>query len=343
MKQNTIISKNIADSLKKILNSISCKNPFVLCDKNTAKFVETLELENKTIILIESGEQNKNLETTSKIWTKLDDLNATRNSVLINFGGGVITDIGGFCASVYKRGIKFINIPTTLLGAVDASIGGKNGIDFLNNKNEIGTFNLPYATIVSDIFYKTLPKEELLSGYGEMIKHSILMSEKDFYKILNYDILKYDHRLNNLIKDSIKFKEKIVDIDFKESEQRKILNFGHTIGHAIESYQLEIGKPIPHGYCVVYGMIIELIISNLLYDFPVKPINDLVNYAKKHYGEYVIEKPNEIILKLHKDKKNQNDKINFTLINDKWEVVVNNNLDSNIQEFIDIYNEKMKK
>ncbi|MCH5166890.1 MAG: 3-dehydroquinate synthase [Erysipelotrichales bacterium] len=344
MTQNIIIAKNLKESLKGILNNLKCDNPFVLCDENTVKYIDELGLDNKTIITINSGESNKNLETACKIWNQLDNLNVNRNSILINFGGGMISDIGGFCASVYKRGIRFINIPTTLLGAVDASIGGKNGIDFENNKNEIGTFNLPYCTIISKIFYKTLSKEELLSGYGEMIKHSILFDKEEFFKLLKYDITKYDDRLISFIKNSVKYKDKIVSEDFKENSKRKLLNFGHTIGHAIESYQLEISKPLYHGYCVVYGILLEMIISNLLYDFSMEIIDEFSKYIKKNYGSYIIDNPKEIISRLIKDKKNKDDsKINFTLIDKDFNPIIDNYLDKDILEMIEIFNQKMKK
>ena len=343
MTSNTIITKNLKESLKGTLNHLNCKNPFILCDENTVKYIDELGLENKTIILIDSGELNKNIDTACKIWNKLDNLNATRNSVLINLGGGMITDLGGFCASTYKRGIKFINIPTTLLGAVDASIGGKNGINFENNKNEIGTFNYPYCTIISEVFYKSLSKEELLSGYGEMLKHAILSDKEEFFKLLKYNIVKYNHRLISFIKNSVKYKEKITNEDFTEKSNRKVLNFGHTIGHAIESYQLEISKPLPHGYCVVYGMLLEMIISNLLYDFPIEIVDEFVKYIKKTYGKYIIDHPNEIISKLNKDKKNKdNSKINFTLLDKNFNPIIDNYLDKDILEMIDIFNQKMK-
>ncbi|MBP6754576.1 MAG: 3-dehydroquinate synthase, partial [Bacteroidia bacterium] len=217
---------------------------FVLVDENTNEYCLPYFLSNLPteieieIIEIEAGEENKNMYTCIDLWHTLIDLDADRKSILLNLGGGVITDIGGFVASTFKRGIDFINIPTTLLAMVDASVGGKNGVDLGNLKNQIGVINEPKSVVVLSKFLETLPSNQMRSGLAEMLKHGLIYDKLYWDKLKNLNDLNTDD-LDVLIKQSIEIKNNIVSQDLKENGIRKALNFGHTLGHAIESYFLE--------------------------------------------------------------------------------------------------------
>ncbi|MCC6690576.1 MAG: 3-dehydroquinate synthase, partial [Bacteroidia bacterium] len=261
-----------SESLKQLSNQLKKTEYkksifFILVDQNTIVhclpylIAEVKSLKNAEIIEIESGEQNKNIKVCIELWKVLGEYQANRKSVIINLGGGVICDIGGFVASTFKRGIEFINIPTTLLAQVDASVGGKTGIDFNNFKNEIGVFNNPSAVIVNPYFLKTLSKKEYLSGFAEIIKHALIADLAYWEKILKTE-LSDEVGIAELVKQSIAIKRKVVESDPHEKGLRKILNFGHTIGHALESYFLEKNESIVlHGEAVAAGMICEAYLS----------------------------------------------------------------------------------
>ena len=226
--------------LKEKIKSKDFNSVFVLVDENTDKhcldvFINKSSIEKYNKIIIKAGEENKNIDTCIQIWKELNLQKADRKSLLINLGGGVLTDIGGFVASTYLRGIKFINVPTTLLGMVDAAHGGKTGIDILNLKNQIGVFSMPIDVILDSTYLKTLSKEEYLNGYAEIFKHSFLsdLEEISFNSLLNLDFFK---DVDFIIKKYSEVKNRIVKIDKYESDIRKVLNLGHTIGHALESY-----------------------------------------------------------------------------------------------------------
>ena len=278
------------------LNVKSYSKVAILVDENTKKncLKKIPKIENSIIIEIQSGEENKNLQTCNFIWQELTNHAFDRNSLLINLGGGVIGDMGGFCASTYKRGIQFIHIPTTLLAMTDAAIGGKLGVDFNNLKNQIGVFSNPKSVIINPIFLDTLPKKEVKSGFSEVVKYALTsdinlwkMIKKSDFKKLNWEAI---------ITYSVKLKNKIILADPTEIGERKKLNFGHTFGHAIESYYLNNGTPILHGEAVFMGMILETEISNLLdsekneiknyilsnFKLPYTPFKtELLNFLKK--------------------------------------------------------------
>lgn len=294
---------------------------FVLVDENSKKFClplvrPILETYEAFIIEIQSGEENKTLGTCEVIWNFLLKKKADRNSVLINLGGGIITDIGGFVASTYKRGIKFINIPTTVLGMVDAAIGGKTGIDLKMLKNQIGVFSYPEAVIINPIFIKTLPIRQLNSGIGEIIKSALIGDASLWDKIVKQHGLQITN-WEPFITDSLKIKNAIVSEDPKEKGVRKLLNFGHTIGHAIETYSLKKDDiPLLHGEAVTIGIICEAYLSNKLIKLPAAQLDQIISFILDHYHFYEI-KPEavEVIIELMKqDKKNENGKINFSLI-----------------------------
>ncbi len=282
----------------------------ILVDENTKRdcLFKLPQIENALIIEIKSGEEYKNLSTCNFIWEQLTINNFDRNALLINLGGGVIGDIGGFCAATYKRGLEFIHIPTTLLAMVDASVGGKVGIDFKGFKNQIGIFNNPNAVLIYPKFLETLEESELKSGFAEVVKHALISDNSLWLKLKNTPFADLDWE--DIIDTSVHIKNKIVLADPFEKGERKKLNFGHTFGHAIESYYLEKGTPISHGEAVFMGMILETEIS----DLSETNKNEIKNYILSDFA--LPYTPNKTYLHkfLLNDKKNQNEKINFTLL-----------------------------
>ena len=282
----------------------------ILVDENTKRdcLSKLPQIENALIIEIKSGEEYKNISTCSFIWEQLTINNFDRNSLLINLGGGVIGDMGGFCAATYKRGLEFIHIPTTLLAMVDASVGGKLGIDFKGFKNQIGLFNNPKAVLISSVFLETLAESELKSGFAEVVKHALISDNSLWLKLKNTPFTDLDWE--DIIDTSIQIKNKIVLADPFEKGERKKLNFGHTFGHAIESYYLEKGTPISHGEAVFMGMILETKIS----DLSESDKNEIKNYVLSNFALPYTPKKSSLHKFLINDKKNQNGKINFTLL-----------------------------
>ena len=267
------------------------------------------------IIEIEAGEVMKTLDTASQLWEILTEFETDRKALMINLGGGVITDIGGFIASTYKRGIPFINIPTTLLGMCDASIGGKTGIDHQFLKNIIGTFAQPEQIFVFPEFLQTLPFEELRSGFAEMLKHGLITDEKHWTDLISIKELTPEN-IFPFIERSMKIKQNVVEQDFTEQNIRKTLNFGHTIGHALESLFLLKGKPIMHGEAVALGMICETKISFLQDLISEETSNGIVSNIQKYYphldiSEFSLE---EVLNLMKNDKKNSGGNINFSLL-----------------------------
>ena len=282
----------------------------ILVDENTKRdcLHKLPKIENAIIIEIKSGEEYKSISTCNFIWEQLTINNFDRNSLLINLGGGVIGDMGGFCAATYKRGIEFLHIPTTLLAMVDASVGGKLGIDFKGFKNQIGLFNNPKAVLISPEFLETLSESELKSGFSEVLKHALISDNSLWVKLKN--TLFTDLDWENIIDTSVQIKNKIVLADPFEKGERKKLNFGHTFGHAIESYYLEKGTPISHGEAVFMGMILETEIS----DLSENDKNEIKNYILSDFALPYTPKKSNLHKFLINDKKNQNGKINFTLL-----------------------------
>ena len=297
---------------------------FILVDENTHQhclpklLLQIERLSKAEIIEIESGEQNKNIGICAQIWEALTELKADRKSLFINLGGGVICDMGGFIASTFKRGLDFINIPTTLLSQVDASVGGKTGIDLNNIKNQIGLFSLPKAVFVLPDFLETLPQEQVLSGFAEMVKHALIADEK-YWEVIQ-KIAKPDAAaLEGLIQKSIEIKNNVVQQDPTEKGLRKILNFGHTIGHAIESLSLEKdAKPLLHGEAIAIGMICEGYLSQKKMHFPDDKFKVLVNFIKNTFPSYTLDTATypALLDMMGNDKKNEQQQINFALLKD---------------------------
>lgn len=290
----------------------------ILVDKNTKKHClpylqkQCPELKKSAIITINNGEKFKTIKTVSSIWVALQKIKTDRNSTLICLGGGVVLDIGGFAASTFKRGINFINIPTTLLAQVDASIGGKTGIDLLGVKNQIGTFAHPSNTFIDAHFLTTLPKSEFKSGMAEVIKHA-LIADKKYWLALKQKSLSIDE----IVYKSIKIKRNIVLKDPNEKGLRKILNFGHTIGHAIESYLLLTKKKnVLHGNAIAAGMICEAFIAQKKNRISRAELIEITDYIKQQYPFINIsaDANNKLMAFMLNDKKNEDGKINFSLV-----------------------------
>lgn len=344
---NLIFSNNPGQALDKAVAAIAPANSFILVDDNTRQAVlprlqaMSTAAAGATVITTPHGDLNKNLDALSKIWQQLTDGGATRSSLLINAGGGMVTDMGAFAASTYKRGIPFVNLPTSLLGAVDASVGGKTGINFANLKNQIGAFSDADAVIISATFFNTLPQTELRSGYAEMIKHGLLESEQEFTKLIGMHVDDIDpDRLLALLQQSVMVKKRIVSQDPTEQSIRRALNFGHTAGHAFESLAMERRRPVPHGYAVAYGMVTELVLSHMKLGFPSGLLHSLASYVKEVYGVYPFgcDDYPELLSLMGQDKKNATaGEINFTLLASPGDVRINSIVpDADIRNALDI-------
>lgn len=319
-----IVSSNYSiwigeNSLSK-LNITSYSKIAILVDKNTKRdcLYKLPKLENPIIIEIPTGEKNKNITTCNLIWQKLTSHEFDRNSILINLGGGVIGDIGGFCASTYKRGIDFIHIPTTLLAMADASVGGKLAVDFRNLKNQIGLFANPKSVIINPVFLETLAEDELISGFAEVVKHALISDEHlwETIKSTPFNKLKWEE----IITLSVELKNRITLNDPKEKGERRKLNFGHTFGHAIESYYLQKGTPILHGEAIFMGMILETELSILSNSEK----NEIKNYILSNFGLPYTPNKIELLNFLRNDKKNKDEKINFSLLKGIGDCTIDN-------------------
>ena len=335
-----IFNQDGYNELNLIVNKNHYSKVFLLIDENTEKhclpYLDKKVDFSYEIIKIKSGEHYKNLDSCMKVWGYLNN-NADRKSLLINLGGGVITDMGGFIASTFKRGIDFINIPTTLLSIVDASVGSKTGINFNSLKNQIGVFSDPILIIIDTEYLKTLDERNIKSGYGEIFKHS-LISGNLFNELTNDSKKLYS---DQIIYNSINVKNNIVLRDRKEENIRKYLNFGHTIGHAIESIKLNSNNKVFHGEAVIAGIIIELYMSHKVLKFPI----DIVRKIKQHLDKIFVKiyiSPNEIkeLFKLLQfDKKNYSNNINFVLLKGIGNCEVDVNVENEIViEAINFYN-----
>ncbi|GAB5527968.1 MAG: 3-dehydroquinate synthase [Roseivirga sp.] len=312
-----IVIDNIAESLPEYLAETSFSKLAVLVDENTLKHCYPIIaplLPEHVLIDIYSGEVNKTLKTCEHIWGELTDFALDRKSLLINLGGGVIGDMGGFCAVSYKRGIRFVNIPTTLLAAVDANVGGKLGIDFRGLKNHIGFFQDPDAVLIDSQFLKTLPQRELRSGFAEVLKHGII-ADRDYFDQIIVDGLDQPN-WNAVIAHSVEIKSAVVKADPKEGGLRKILNFGHTIGHAIESHYLGTENHLLHGEAICIGMICESYLSKKLLGLPDDQLEIIRDTLHACYPDIQIHKADflQIIERMYQDKKNVNNILSHSLI-----------------------------
>ena len=327
MKQNLIFSEDLQRDLQSEIESASPDRLFVLTDENTRRLCWPLvegfsAFSDARLIEIPQGDANKNLDSLAMVWEALQSGGGTRHSLLVNLGGGMVCDLGGFAASTFKRGIRFVNIPTTLLAMVDASVGGKTGVNFGGLKNEIGTFSEPQAVVIDTKFLETLDRENLLSGYAEMLKHGLLDTVEHWAEVLQFTI----HNLQfTTIQQSIAVKQRIVTSDPHEKGLRKALNLGHTFGHAFESFSIQHPTPntqhptpILHGHAVAFGLICELYLSVVKCGFPTEKMRQTVQFIRENYGSLPITCDDypELIRLMQHDKKNIADTIRFTLLAD---------------------------
>lgn len=350
MAQKIIFTNEINTALTQVLADINYNRLFVLTDENTATLVapkldEALAAHNATNITIQAGDVNKNIESLAHVWKELGEKGGTRRSALINLGGGMVTDLGGFAASTFKRGIKFINIPTTLLSAVDAAVGGKTGINFNGLKNEVGVFNEADAVIISTLPLSTLPLEEVKSGFAEMLKHGLLKGEETFNRLLAFDFNNFnpDHLLN-LLEESVNVKREIVAIDPHEKGLRRALNLGHTVGHAFESLAMKRKSPIPHGYAVAWGMVVELILSHMALKFDSATLHRYSQFIFDNYGAFHItcEDYPELITLMRHDKKSNSGEMNFSLLSSVGQIEINCEAsEDDVKAALDIYRDLM--
>ena len=346
-KQEVILCEELESSLTTAIGNCPHDKLFILTDEHTHRLClpqlnNIPALKEATEIIIGAEDVHKNLETLASVWQALSEKGATRHSLLINLGGGMVTDLGGFAASTFKRGIAYINIPTTLLAMVDASVGGKTGINFNGLKNEIGVFNDSKFVILDTEFLRSLDAENICSGYAEMLKHGLISTEDMWKELITFDLANPDLKhLQQMVADSVKVKERIVEEDPHEHGIRKALNLGHTFGHAFESWALK-RKPILHGHAVAFGMICELYLSATHTGFPTEKMRQTVSFIKEYYGTLPItcDDYDELIELMHHDKKNQNGIINFTLLGGIGDIRINQTATvDEIKEALDFFRE----
>ena len=348
MKQKVVISENLERDIVSAISECQHDRIFVLTDETTQqlcwpKIKNFKALKDCTPIIIKATDTHKNLDTLSQVWQALSNGGATRHSLMINLGGGMVTDLGGFAESTFKRGIDFINIPTTLLAMVDASVGGKTGINFGGLKNEIGVFSDSRFVIINTQFLDTLDHDNICSGYAEMLKHGLISDERTWAELVTFDLDTPDlSKLQRMVADSIKVKERIVETDPHEHGIRKALNLGHTMGHAFESFAMRRGTPILHGYAVAYGLISELYMSARKTAFPTDRMHQTVRFIRENYGTLNItcdDYPTLIEL-MHHDKKNTSGIINFTLLGNVGDIRINQTAnEEEIKEALDFFRE----
>ena len=347
MKQRVIISRHLKTELAKAIAECEHDRIFILVDETTNKLCWTLVkdylcLKDAQTIVIGATDRRKNLDTLVHVWESLQQGKATRHSLLINLGGGMVTDLGGFAASTYKRGINFINVPTTLLAMVDASVGGKTGINFGGLKNEIGVFNDAEFVLLDTNWLQTLDEENIRSGYAEMLKHGLIADETMWAELINFNLAQPNlYQLASMLNKSVRIKERIVAEDPHEKGIRKALNLGHTFGHAFESWAMK-RQPVLHGYAVAFGLIAELYLATTRTDFPTERMRQTVNFIRAYYGSLPItcnDYP-ELIELMHHDKKNRGNEINVTLLGGIGDIRIDQTItEEDIKEALDFFRE----
>lgn len=350
-KQEVIICQQLEKNLLTAVEKCQHDKIFILTDEHTHVFcypiIESYPYLKEAIhICIGVEDLHKNLETLAYVWSELSSKGGTRHSLMINLGGGMVTDLGGFAAATFKRGINMINIPTTLLAMVDASVGGKTGINFNGLKNEIGAFAPASSVLIDCEFLKTLDRENILSGYGEMLKHGLISNARHWSELVTFDMQNINYKkLQTLVAESVEVKEKIVEQDPFEKGIRKALNFGHTIGHAFESLALEREKPVLHGFAVAWGMVCELYFSHIKADFPKDKLRQTIRFIKENYGSMEITcNDYERLYELMKhDKKNTSgENVNFTLLGEIGDIRINQTATQDeIYDMLDFYQDTM--
>ena len=349
-QQDIIISRDLSQSLEQALDGLAYDRLFVLTDETTHEKCWPLiagltAMKKATQIVIGATDEHKDLDTLADVWRALGQGEGTRHSLLVNLGGGMVTDLGGFAASTFKRGIAYINIPTTLLAMVDAAVGGKTGINFDGLKNEVGVFSPAASVVIDTEFLKTLDSKNLRSGYAEMLKHGLISTTGRWAELIGFDLDNVDFRkLQDMVAQSVAVKEDIVARDPHEQSIRKALNLGHTAGHAIESLALQEGRTVLHGYAVAWGLVCELYLSTLREGFPKDKLRQTTNFIKEHYGTFVFDcKEYETLYQfMTHDKKNTAGHVNFTLLGNVGDIRLNRTADKEeIFNMLDFYRETM--
>lgn len=329
MEQRIILSQHFERDLALAISESERNGIFVICDTNSHRYcwnevAKYPTLRHAEVITLVDGDANKNLRQLTRVWERLQKGGASRHSLVINLGGGMVTDLGGFAAATFKRGIAFINVPTTLLAMVDASVGGKTGINFGGMKNEVGMFREADRVIINTQWLKTLDAENLRSGYAEMVKYGLLDSRERWADFVKFDISAPDwQQLASMIGDSIAVKQRYVDRDPLEKDIRKALNFGHTFGHALEEWSLT-RQPLLHGYAVAFGLVCELYLSAVKAGFPTEAMQQTTAFVRDYYGAPGITcNDYEELLRLMKhDKKSHHGEINAALLKDFGQPIV---------------------
>ncbi len=330
---NVYSSSDLTSDLNQLLSKYAPEQVFLMTDEGSAKHCLPLlsgveKISSQRTITIKQGDDFKNVDAAVEVWQFLSSHSATRKSVLVNLGGGMPCDLGGFCASTFKRGISFINIPTTILAQVDASLGGKTGMNLGGLKNEIGVFSIAEAVVINGEFLRSLDKENLLSGFAEMLKHALIFDASMLEPLmqLNFDAPNFS-TLQNLICDSIRVKNHFVTEDPKEQGVRKALNFGHTFGHAFETFSMRHNEhPILHGKAVAFGMVCELLLSQIKTNLPQADAQRIASYINQLYGRMPFTRADypELLELMTHDKKNDSRGINFTLLPKLGTISINN-------------------
>jgi 3-dehydroquinate synthase len=318
------LSTDLILDLKELTAGFPEHKIFMVFESNTwascrTRVIGFRNVPEENILVLKPGEDNKNISQVIEVWEHLGKAGADRHSLVINVGGGMLTDLGGFAACTFKRGLAFINIPTTLLAMVDASTGGKTGINFRGLKNEIGVIRQPKNVLIHMPFLRTLDRENLLSGYAEMLKAGLIADRQLWDRLKAFDMTDMDEEiLEELIWQSIGIKKRVVDEDPEERGIRKALNFGHTIGHALESEALHAGQPLPHGFAVAFGMITEAILSNRKCGLSPESVSDIRETVIRLYGEppVTMKESDPLLGWMRFDKKNRDNTINFTLLDE---------------------------
>lgn len=335
METQLLFTNRVSAALDDVVRSLNASGVLLLADVNTASAVVPLLRRDSSfardaeLITIPAGDEAKTLDTASIVWQELVSANATRRSVLVNVGGGMVTDLGGFVAATYRRGMPCVNIPTTVLGAVDAAVGGKTAVNFSGLKNLVGVFSMPAAVIISTVFFSTLPAREITSGYAEMIKHGLLKGSSEYAALIAGSpveaVTSAPDTFIRILEESVKVKADIVAADPCEHGLRKALNLGHTAGHAFEELALSRGRAIPHGYAVAYGLVVMAALSAMKYKLPSSVLHTLADYVSAWYGapEITCDDYPELIRLMQHDKKNlSSDAINFTLLRTPGQPVI---------------------
>ena len=355
MDSELIFTNLVGEAVDRLVEASGATDIVIITDTNAAELVlpvfqaDSRAAAGARVVRIPAGDDSKNLDTLASIWKSLSEQEATRRTLVINLGGGMVSDIGGFAASTFKRGLRCINVPTTLLGAVDASVGGKTAINFNGLKNQIGTFSLPEAVVLSTVYFNTLPEHEILSGYAEMLKHAMLEGRDVYSRLLAYSPVypEFDsERLLPLLQESVMTKQRIVASDPLEAGLRKCLNLGHTTAHALEALAMKRSSPVSHGYAVAWGLLVEMIISHSVLAFPSADVYRYGEYVATNYGAFAISCDDYpfIIEAMRQDKKNASAaEINFTLLADIGEPKIDCTVDEKtILSALDIYRDLMK-